>query len=377
MKNDIINRLKKIKKRCEDALKVFIEPLISKYIDDLYDAISKISQSWSGSWLGYQAYVYYKDFKPPKPGDHFNIEWGFYRDQLFEPVSDNWVEVIYDDVLNEVLNRAGKQSITLLEEQAEEPKREFKNSKDEFNTITEILLSEKSDKFVENVHKDSLELRVLNQAVVIRGLQPTGQYATRDTLAATQGLKTPPHISLEAWLISIKSVKSALENLIRLIKKMITYFEQKRDRKKVIIASNGKIFIGHGHSKIWKDLKDFLQDRLGLAWDEFNREPVAGISTVDRLQRMLSESVFAFMIMTAEDEHIDGKLHARENVVHEAGLFQGRLGFKKAIILLEEGCIEFSNITGLGYIKFPKGKIDAKFEEIRRVLEREKIIESK
>jgi predicted nucleotide-binding protein len=50
----------------------------------------------------------------------------------------------------------------------------------------------------------------------------------------------------------------------------------------------------------------------------------------------------------------DGKLHARLNVIHEAGLFQGRLGFNKAIILLEEGCEEFSNIHGLGHIPFPK-----------------------
>ena len=64
------------------------------------------------------------------------------------------------------------------------------------------------------------------------------------------------------------------------------------------------------------------------------------------------------------------------NVVHEAGLFQGRLGFTKAIILLQEGCEEFSNIEGLGQIRFPKGNIQAVFEEIRRVLEREGLIES-
>jgi len=74
--------------------------------------------------------------------------------------------------------------------------------------------------------------------------------------------------------------------------------------------------------------------------------------------------------MTAEDEHADQTLHARENVIHEIGLFQGRLTFQKAIVVLEEGCTEFSNIHGLNYIHFPKGKIMAKSEEIRAVLER-------
>ncbi len=59
------------------------------------------------------------------------------------------------------------------------------------------------------------------------------------------------------------------------------------------------------------------------------------------------------------------------NVIHEVGLFQGRLGFRKAIVLLEEGCAEFSNIHGLGQIRFPRGNIGACFEQVRQVLERE------
>jgi len=85
--------------------------------------------------------------------------------------------------------------------------------------------------------------------------------------------------------------------------------------------------------------------------------------------------VLAFLVMTAEDELVDGKMQARMNVVHEAGLFQGRLGFTRAIILLEEGCEQFTNIQGLGQIRFPKENIKAAFEEVRQVLEREGIIE--
>lgn len=138
--------------------------------------------------------------------------------------------------------------------------------------------------------------------------------------------------------------------------------------------ANGKIFIGHGRSHVWKDLKDFVQDRLRLDWDEFNRESAAGLATTERLQEILDKASFAFLVMTAEDEHSDGTTHARANVIHEAGLFQGRLGFKRAIILLEESCQEFSNIHGLTQIRFPKGNIMAKSEEIRRVLEREGLL---
>ena len=89
---------------------------------------------------------------------------------------------------------------------------------------------------------------------------------------------------------------------------------------------------------------------------------------------MLNLADFAFLILTGEDEKSDGKLNPRLNVVHESGLFQGKLGFEKAIILLEEGCEKFSNVHGLTDISFPKGKIEAAFEHVRDVLEREKLI---
>lgn len=135
-----------------------------------------------------------------------------------------------------------------------------------------------------------------------------------------------------------------------------------------------RIFIGHGRSHQWLLLKDFLQDRLRLPWEEFNREPVAGYTTFERIEEMLSRARFAFLVMTGEDERLDGTIHPRENVIHEAGLFQGRLGPKKAIILLEDGCEEFSNIVGLVQTRFPRGNIAAKFEEVRLVLEREGMI---
>ena len=139
---------------------------------------------------------------------------------------------------------------------------------------------------------------------------------------------------------------------------------------------NGRrVFIGHGGSPLWRELKDFLSERLNLPYDEFNREAVAGFSTFERISEMLDEASFAFLVMTAEDQHQDDTTHARQNVVHEVGLFQGRLGPKRAIILLEDGCAEFSNIVGLSQIRFPKGNISAVFEKIRRVLEREGLID--
>jgi hypothetical protein len=47
------------------------------------------------------------------------------------------------------------------------------------------------------------------------------------------------------------------------------------------------IFIGHGRSAVWKDLRDFIRDRLKMPFEEFNRVSTAGISVTDRLSEML------------------------------------------------------------------------------------------
>ena len=89
---------------------------------------------------------------------------------------------------------------------------------------------------------------------------------------------------------------------------------------------------------------------------------------------MLNNAAVAFLVAIAEDQEKGGAKRARENVVHEIGLFQGRLGFERAIVMLEEGCNEFSNIHGITQIRFPKGKIENCFEQVAGVLRRERIL---
>ena len=171
-------------------------------------------------------------------------------------------------------------------------------------------------------------------------------------------------------------IRNRVVNFVRITEAALLR-EQKNvnEESRMMPAPPGKkIFIGHGTSRLWMELKDFIAERLHLPYEEFNRTPSAGKSTKERLEEMLNESCFAFLVMTAEDEHADQTVHARENVIHEIGLFQGRLGFSKAIVLLEDGCSEFSNIHGITQLRFPKENIRATCEELRKVLEREGVL---
>lgn len=178
------------------------------------------------------------------------------------------------------------------------------------------------------------------------------------------------HFPLLTKDVAPRDVRTEFTRLVERGQRIVEVLGRLPESARTPLLGN-RVFIGHGRSPLWRELKDFISERMRLPWDEFNREPVAGLATGERLQAMMRQAGFAFLVMTAEEEHADGTLHARMNVVHEVGLFQGCLGLRKAIVLLEEGCSEFSNITGLSQIRFPKGDIAARFEDIRRVLERE------
>jgi predicted nucleotide-binding protein len=140
------------------------------------------------------------------------------------------------------------------------------------------------------------------------------------------------------------------------------------------MKSKPTIFVGHGHSLLWRELKDFLEDKLGFQVVHFNSVSDVGLSTKEKLQEFLQTADAAILLMTGEDVTANGELLARQNVVHEVGLFQGRLGFEKAAVLLEDDCAEFSNVTGIGQVRFPKGRVSAAFEDIRDWLSREKLL---
>ena len=133
--------------------------------------------------------------------------------------------------------------------------------------------------------------------------------------------------------------------------------------------SDPVIFIGHGRSPAWREVKDHLVDKHGYRVEAYETGARAGHTIRDILQSMLERSSFALMVLTREDETADGNFRARQNVVHETGLFQGKLGFARAIVLLEEGTESFTNIAGVEQIRFTK--IKESFGDVVATLKRE------
>lgn len=131
------------------------------------------------------------------------------------------------------------------------------------------------------------------------------------------------------------------------------------------------VFLGHGGSGDWREVKDHLQDQHHYKIEAYEVGARAGHSIRDVLSSMMQSSSFALLIMSGEDETASGDTRARQNVVHEAGLFQGRLGFNKAIAVVENGVEVFSNLDGVQQIRYDKGNIKSTFGDILATLRRE------
>jgi hypothetical protein len=347
---------------------------MSSQLSALAQACDAVRHGWSGSNIGYHATVYWVGLEAKPAGVEFSTEWGLMDRWPTHQPAPGWIQMNYQDVVDLLRERAGNPDIDEIKAKLECSRSSFLDLKETATSILTTVLAEREDAFLRKKLEQVEKLVAPEISEVIRELLPQGQFWSRDSLAMSQGLKIAPHQAEAALPILAQALILTLGDLERAAREAASHLKrtEMRAKKSELIGTN--IFLGHGRSPLWRELKDFIDGRLGLPVDEFNSVPVAGVTTTARLSELLDAAAFAFLIMTAEDEAADGTFRARENVIHEVGMFQGRLGFTKAIVLLEEGCTEFSNIHGLGQIRFPKQNVKAVFEDVRAVLEREGLL---
>ena len=379
-------------------------------LDSLIEALESVEKSWSGSWRSSESNYYNKNFEPTSEVYEEKTEsknqYGPYGLHYGQP-SAEWRKYSASEVERHINEKTGDPSTDRFSEEGRNAKIAFNKARssvlsflyENFDTDNDKVLQdwiatvEALDSFSEidyvesqkppiekaaekpRATKDSLNLfKSKKQHQSVFAALSTGARMSRPS-SVKEDIETPPHVTL---LAKILVLKHPFESCNALYVKILELGKHLQNIERTLFNEGEfgtRVFIGHGRSQCWRDLKEFLSVRLKLACDDFNRVPTAGLTIPERLKEMLDQASIAFLVMTAEDEQLDGKLHPRMNVIHEVGLFQGKLGLKKAIVLLEDGCEKFSNIHGLVEIRFPKGNIRATFEEIREVMEREGVLD--
>lgn len=209
---------------CEDALRLQEDPFIAKNAERLAGNLRAIDGAHCKSWLGYHAYIYYRDFGSPAPGDHFSPEWGF-EAAFSNPTSRNWVECAPEAVEMATMRGVApefRERLAYISKRAEDT---FAEAHDTVLTSSDVLLDLERTSTLQRLRDEisKLEGRI-PVAKVIKAMNP-GPTMSRDSTAAAQGFRCPPHSAISAELVSLRQPFAALSSLIKSSRSLLKYME--------------------------------------------------------------------------------------------------------------------------------------------------------
>ena len=154
----------------------------------LNDVATDAGRAFSGSWLGYHAYVYYADLAAPPPGAHFSQEWGI-QDLSFTSLGSagDWREHDPKKLDTFLRARAGNVDLTAVASAASAANETFNVAKAEIRSILLLENADGSDVFLGQLLADLDEVQPPSTAGIAEIWSPKGQMMTRDTIVLGQG----------------------------------------------------------------------------------------------------------------------------------------------------------------------------------------------
>ena len=195
----------------------------------------------------------------------------------------DWREFEFEKVVAHIRNTAGEPDLTPAKTAAKQAAKAFDTAQSTIVSILETEIAAQSDPFLSKLKTDVDNLDPMSKMDVAQHWLPKGQIVTRDMIAMGQKNQVPPHIDVLAEVASLRQAFGVCQAAADIARKAASHLERKGRSKAVADRVGTNLFIGHGRSAAWRELKDFVQDRLGLPWDEFNRVPVAGVTNITRL----------------------------------------------------------------------------------------------
>lgn len=129
-----------------------------------------------------------------------------------------------------------------------------------------------------------------------------------------------------------------------------------------------RVFVTHGQAQDWRAVKDYIENDVQLKTAELAQQPNLGRTVIEKLLDTADECDSAVIVMTGDDVSEQGEARVRENVMHEIGFFQGRYGRNRVILLHEDNVNVPTNLSGVVYSAFPKGRVEACFHLLQREL---------
>lgn len=141
-----------------------------------------------------------------------------------------------------------------------------------------------------------------------------------------------------------------------------------------------KVFLSQAHgSSVAQKVKKYIEQNLGLKVMIYTDSAVAGKGPFENLEVMASQCGYAVVVLTKDDEVtgrnrsvgeglLNGQKRGRQNVIHEIGYCQAKMGADRVLILFEAGVEKPSNFEYLHGQQFTKGKLENVFRFLSRHL---------
>ena len=152
---DSVQELKQIAHVMDDLLERAREMGIPTTLERLVEAAKDVGSAASNSWFGYQANVYFKDFRKPSRDAFFSKRHGLSPRPQYAPVrryegrrtTGSWREYDPDFVINTIFGRAGDPSLNDALDFHQKVKEDILRLQKDLLSILEIASKEAPSEF--------------------------------------------------------------------------------------------------------------------------------------------------------------------------------------------------------------------------------------
>lgn len=214
--DEFLAELSSLENQASEAASVGQDPMIKDIVSEILKQADKMDRSWSGSWLGYQARVYLRDFRAKGPRDFFD------RDNGIVSSRGEWCEIDVSRVWDTITKT---KDFEHLDACAGEASASFDLIRSEFLVILDILLGTASDSVVERARDDVRKMSCGSTTVeLINALAPKN-YRTHDIPAYAEGVVVPVHQNVRARVMAFRSRWESLKKLHGAIVSLRKYIE--------------------------------------------------------------------------------------------------------------------------------------------------------
>ena len=299
----LVRELESIAEELEGAAQAFKQEH-EKECEELLTVIEQIERSWSNSWLGYQANVYYRNFQKVPPGAYFSKEWGIIRSQ------GDWVEYEHEDVWLYVqkqtkgckfLDAATVEQSKRLKDMFEERKHVF------LSLISSTDQGKQNDPYLNDLISQAKKISCCDRRSLVQSVQHDQLKATvtRDTRVPDGPWVCPPHIAINCDAVVIMSPILASLDFSKALKKIVSHAtikqhttsdESAKMANKPNYPSPNKVFLVHGRDHDFRNATDVFLRQHRVETVVLDAEASGGKTLIEKFEHC-SDVSYAIVLL--------------------------------------------------------------------------------